>query len=75
MTMRLSRSGHPSLSLSAGAADGHPVELDGGHTYAYGDGLAGLAAGADAFVEGEVVADHGDVFEGLGAVADEGGAL
>ena len=61
--------------LLAGAADGHLVELDGGHAYAYGDGLAGFAAGSYAFVEGEVVADHGDVLEGFGAVADEGGAF
>ena len=39
-----------------------------------GYGLACFAAGADAFVEREVVADHAHIFECLGAVADEGGA-
>ncbi len=38
--------------LTASAADGHAIELDGGHADAYRDGLAGLAAGAYAFVEG-----------------------
>src|ERR1700750_916387 len=61
--------------LGAGAADGHLVELDGGHAYAYGDGLAGLAAGSYAFVESQIVSDHGDVLEGVGAVADEGCAF
>ena len=61
--------------MFTGSADGHAVELDGGHADTDGDGLAVLAAGADAFVEGEVVADHGDEFEGFGAVADEGRAL
>ena len=54
------------------SADGHFVELDGGHADADGDALAVFAAGADAFVQLEIVAHHGDVFEGLGAVADQG---
>ena len=37
--------------------------------------MARFAAGAYAFVEGEVIAYHGDVLEGFGAVAYEGCAF
>ena len=37
--------------------------------------MAGFAAGADAFIQGEVVADHGNVLQSFGAVADQGCAL
>jgi hypothetical protein len=33
--------------------------------YSDGDALAVFAAGSDLFVEGEVVADHGDLISGL----------
>ena len=56
--------------LPSRSTDGHFVELDGGHTDADGDGLAVFAAGADAFVELEVVAYHRDVLEGFGAIPD-----
>ena len=46
--------------LLPGSADRHAVELCGGHTDTDRDGLSGLAAGADAFVEGEIVAHHRD---------------
>ncbi len=36
-----------------------------------GHALAFLAAGADAFIEAQIVADHRDILERLGAVADE----
>src|SRR5437868_3496005 len=53
-------------------ADGHLVDFDGRDADAHGDALAFLAAGADAFVEPQVVADHADVFQRLGTVADQG---
>ena len=56
-------------------ADSHLVEFDRRHADAYGDGLAGFAAGSYAFIQGEVVAYHGDVLEGFGAVAYEGGSF
>ncbi len=37
--------------LVSRAAHGHFVELDGGHSYAYGNALPCFAAGADAFIE------------------------
>ena len=66
---------NPSLELSAGAADSHFVEFNGGHAYAYGDALSSFAAGANAFVEFEVVADHGDVLECFRPIADQGGVF
>src|SRR5215470_14782031 len=62
-------------SLALGTADGDAVDANGGHADADGDTLFGLAAGADALVEGDVVADHGDAVQRLGAVADQRGAL
>jgi hypothetical protein len=35
--------------------------------------LAVFAAGADSFIEAQIVADHGDVFERFGSVADQRG--
>ena len=61
------------MSSSSRSTDGHAVELYGGHADADGHALAIFAAGADAFVQLQIVADHGDVFEGFGAVADERG--
>jgi hypothetical protein len=48
----------------------HPIQLDGGHAYAYGDGLAVFAAGADAFIQLQIVPHHGDVLQRFWAVAD-----
>src|SRR5271170_7622503 len=62
-----------SALLSSRTPDGHLVQLDGGHAYAYGDGLAVFAAGAYAFIQLQIVADHRHVFQGFGAVADQGG--
>ena len=56
-------------------ANRHAVELGGGHTDTDRDGLSGLAACADAFIEGEIVAHHGDIFESFGAATDEGCSL
>ena len=55
-----------------GAADGHPIELDGGHADADGNALTVFAAGADAFVERQIVADHRYIFQSFRAVADQG---
>ena len=49
--------------------------LDGGHSDTDGHALPGLAAGANSFIQGQIVADHGDVLQSFGAVADEGCAL
>src|ERR1035438_6331525 len=54
-------------------AHGHLVQLDGGHADADGDGLAVFAAGADAFVELEIVAHHRHVLQRLGTVAYQRG--
>src|SRR5271166_3147000 len=59
----------------AGATDGQAVYFDGRNADADRDGLAVFAAGADAFVEFQIVADHGDASEHVGAVADQGCAL
>src|SRR5690606_32002133 len=69
----------PSLDARPGrsdrrAADRQAADLEAGLADADGDALPGLAAGADAGVEGEVVADHLDLGQGRGAVADQGGA-
>ena len=37
--------------------------------------MAFLAAGADAFIEPQVVANHGDILQRLGAVADQRSVL
>jgi len=48
----------PAGVFSGGAADGQAIDFYGRNADAYGDGLAIFAAGADAFVELQVVADH-----------------
>src|ERR1700693_3725982 len=58
-----------------GAADGQAVYFQCGNADAHGDGLSVFAAGADAFVEFQIVAHHGDTGEDVGAVADQRGAL
>src|ERR1019366_4149407 len=57
------------------SADRHAVEPYGGHADTDGDGLPGLAAGANSFIQGEIISDHGDILQSFGAVADEGCAL
>src|SRR5271157_25478 len=57
-------------SSSAGSADGQPVNFQRGNSDADGNGLAVLAAGSDAFVELQIVADHGNLGQHVGAVAE-----
>src|SRR5512146_3362360 len=57
------------------AAHGQAVDFQGRDADADGDGLAVFAAGAYALVEFEVVADHADARQNVGAVADQGGVL
>jgi hypothetical protein len=58
--LRIRNSKCPSgnADLASSSAHGHAIELDGRHAYADGYALAIFAAGADAFIELEVVADH-----------------
>src|SRR4051812_38106559 len=57
------------------STNGEAIHLQSRNSDADGDALPILAAGANAFIEREVVADHGDTREHVGAVADEGGVL
>ena len=57
----------------ADAADGHLIDLHGRDADTNGDALSILAAHADAFIQLQVVPDHGDIFESLRPVADERG--
>src|ERR1043166_7711342 len=61
--------------LSARPAHRDAVEPQGGLADAHRYALAVLAAGADAFVERKIVADHGDAGERVGTVADQHRAL
>src|SRR5271167_430151 len=61
--------------LSRRAADGEALDEQGRLADADRDALALLAAGADAGIEGEVVADHCYPGQHVGAIADERGAL
>src|SRR5215211_5877110 len=62
-------------SFLPGSADRDAVHAQGGLADTDGDALAVLAAGADAGVELEVVADHADALQVGRAVADQHGAL
>src|SRR3954467_10383374 len=57
------------------STNGEAIHLQSRNSDADGDALPVLAAGANAFVEREIVADHRDAREHVGAVADEGGVL
>src|SRR3546814_2051552 len=63
------------VGSSRRAADGKAFEQQCGLTHACGNGLAALAANADAFVKGHVVADANELGKGGGAIADQGCAL
>src|SRR5262245_41696764 len=65
----------PSFSGSAGPADGDAVHPQGGLADAHRHALAVLAAGADAWVELEIVTYHPDPVEVGRAVADQHGSL
>ena len=55
----------------ASPADCEGIYFYGGLADADGDRLARFTAGADAVIHGEIVSDHGDLFQRRGAVADE----
>ena len=57
--------------LPSRAAHRHPVQLHRRHAHAHRHALAVFAAGADAFVELQVVAHHRHVLQRLGPVADQ----
>ena len=61
-----------SLIADTGAAGSRSTQRRAFSTHSDGDALAVFAAGADAFVQCQIIADHGDVFQGFRAVADEG---
>src|SRR3546814_14239672 len=71
----LFRSPQRKVGSSRRAADGKAFEQQCGLTHACGNGLAALAANADAFVKGHVVADANELGKGGGAIADQGCAL
>src|SRR5579859_656818 len=60
---------------SGRAADGQPIHAQRRLADADRDTLAVLTAGADAVVELQVVADHGDLMQRVRAAADQGGTL
>src|SRR5262245_2293793 len=60
---------------SAGPADRDAVHTQGGLADAYRHALAVLAAGADARIELEIVADHRNPVEVGRSVADQHGSL
>src|SRR5262245_57132232 len=65
----------PSYASHLRTADCHPVDPDGRQADADWHRLTVLAARPDPFVELKVVADADDSGQGLGAVANERGAL
>src|SRR5579863_6272945 len=60
---------------AAGAADGDAVDAQRRLADADRHALAVLAAGADAVIERQIVADHGDAVQVGRSVADQHGAL
>src|SRR6266404_9678300 len=58
-----------------GAADGHAINFNCRDSYADGNGLSIFAAGSDAFIEFQIVADHRNPRQHIGSVADQGCAL
>src|ERR1035437_2452394 len=66
---------HPIASVGlqspSRAAHRHLIQLDRRHSHADGHALPIFSAGSDAFVQLEVVAHHRDVFQRIGAVADQ----
>src|SRR5208282_540161 len=65
----------PSSLSGARAADRYAVDSNRRQTHAHRHRLAVLAAGPDAGVEREVVADHRDASQYVGAIADKRGAF
>src|ERR1700730_9049122 len=58
-----------------GSADGQAVHLKGWNADSDGNGLSVFAAGADAFIELQIIAYHGHTSKNVWAVADQSGAL
>src|ERR1022692_3417098 len=58
-----------------GTAHGEPVHFNGRDAHAYRDSLPIFAAGAYAFVEFQIVADHRDMRQHIRAIADQRSAL
>lgn len=57
--------------MDSRATYGKSVDLEGGLTDTHRHTLAILAAGADAAIKLEIVADHADPGEDLGSIADQ----
>src|ERR1700674_6130109 len=58
-----------------GAADGQAVNFNRWDAAADGNSLSIFAAGADAFIEFQIVADHRNPRQHIGSIADQGCAL
>src|SRR6202044_3200191 len=63
------------LPLLSRSSNRHTVEFDCGHTYADWNALPRLAAGANALIQCEVIADHRHILQRFRPVADEGCAF
>ena len=67
---------HESAGLPlCGAADGHTIDFNRRDADSDWNGLSIFAAGADAFIEFQIVADHRNPRQHIGSVADQGCAL
>src|SRR5438876_7528915 len=53
------------------SSHGHAIDLNRRNPYAYRYRLSVLAAGADAFVESQIVTDHRDASQHVGPIADQ----
>ena len=65
----------PPVSFLRGSADGQAIHFDRRDADADRHRLSVFAAGADAFVELQIVAHHRDARQHVGAVADQRRAL
>src|SRR5512139_3506284 len=65
----------PPASAGLGSAHGQAVDADRGQSHTDGDGLSVLAAGANALVELQVIANHADALQDVRPVSDQRGAL
>src|SRR6185312_4384295 len=61
--------------LTSCSAHGHFVEFDGGNTHSYRDGLSVFSAGAYAFIQLQIVANHGYFGEGVRSIANQSAIL
>src|SRR5208337_1630299 len=65
----------PAGILLGRATDGKAIDFDGRNADAHRHGLPVLTASADAFVELQIVAHHGDPRQDIGTVADQRSAF